>query len=94
VTAHNKRARIHIWQKVWKKISGRNFVNFIGDGRPGKVFLHPTFPQSGKGFSLMAITESYQENIYRLFFRVHFENDLYYYFCVLCSVVLKTSIGG
>merc|ERR1712037_1081088 len=51
-----------------------------------KGLFAPHF-HSGKDFSLMAITESYQENIYRLFFRVHFENDLYYYFCVLrcCS---------
>jgi len=40
----------------------------------------------------VAITESYQENIYRLFFGVHFENDLYYYFCVLACCVLKTSM--
>jgi len=68
VTAHNKRARIHIWQKVWKKISGQNFVNFIGDGRPGKVFLHPTFTQSGKGFSLMAIIERAIKKIYIVYF--------------------------
>ena len=60
VTAHNKRARIHIWRKKSRKILRRNFVNFVGHGRPGKAFLHPTAP-SGKGLSLLAINRELSE---------------------------------
>ena len=86
VTAHNKRARIHIWRKVWKTFFRTKLREFYCRWPPRKSLFAPHF-HSGKGSSLMAITESYQENIFRLFFRVHFENDLYNYFCVLrcCS---------
>ena len=60
VTAHNKRARIHIWRKKSRKILRWNFVNFVGHGRPGKAFLHPTAP-SGKGLSLLAINRELSE---------------------------------
>lgn len=86
VTAHSKRARIHIWRKVWKTFFRTKLREFYCRWPPRKSLFAPYF-NSGKGSSLMAITESYQENIFRLFFRVHFENDLYNYFCVLrcCS---------
>jgi len=92
VTAHIKRARIHIWRKVWKKLSGRNFVNFIADGRPGKVFLHPTFTVV-RAFRWWPSQRAIKK-IYIVYFLEFILKMIFIIIFVFFAVVLKISIGG
>jgi len=66
VTAHNKRARIHIWQKVWKKHFRTKLCEFYRRWLTRKGFFAPHY--SGKGFSLMAIIERAIKKIYIVYF--------------------------
>ena len=92
VTAHSKRARIHIWRKVWKNFFGRNFVNFIADGRPGKVFLHPTFTV------VRALrwwpSQRAIKKIYFVYFLEFILKMIFIIIFVFFAVVLKISIDG
>lgn len=92
VTAHNKRARIHIWRKVWKNISGRHFVNFIADGRPGKVFLHPT-SQVVRALRWWPSQRAIKK-IYIVYFLEFILKMIFIIIFVFFAVVLKISIGG
>ena len=91
VTAHSKRARIHIWRKVWKILSGRNFVNFIADGRPGKVFLHPTFTVV-RAFRWWPSQRAIKK-IYIVYFLEFILKMIFIIIFVFFAVVLKISIG-